>query len=144
MPLTDILKHTIKSLIRDCAFKHGYIPVERQTECLLRILISSAEKLNQPYYTERVKTDPLIQRVICDMVGPLCSCIQILIQMLAQRTCLAVPDKCQARCLRSRDSRIWPFRRQIQMRTPRQRPSAQRPVHLSAQRRGLSVLNQLY
>ena len=96
VPLADILKHAVKSLKRDCAFKHGYIPVEQQTECLVRILISSAEALGNEYYTERVKTDPLIQRVISDLVGRTCACVQILMLVLAQCTRLAVPDRCQA------------------------------------------------
>jgi hypothetical protein len=69
--LRSIIKYTIKSVIRDCAFKHGYIPVEQQTDCLVCILIMSAEKLNRLYYTERVKKDTLIQRVVCDLVGPI-------------------------------------------------------------------------
>ncbi|KAN0131210.1 hypothetical protein V8E53_010914 [Lactarius tabidus] len=67
--LKAILKHTIKCLTQDCAFKHGYIPVEQQTECLVRILHLSAEKMNRPYYTERVQKDSLLQRVICDLLN---------------------------------------------------------------------------
>ncbi|KAN0133851.1 hypothetical protein V8E53_008346 [Lactarius tabidus] len=51
------------------SFTHGYIPVEQQTECLVRILHLSAEKMNRPYYTERVQKDSLLQRVICDLLN---------------------------------------------------------------------------
>ncbi|KAN0129815.1 hypothetical protein V8E53_012287, partial [Lactarius tabidus] len=67
--LKAILKHTIKCLTQDCAFKHGYIPVEQQTECLVCILHLSAEKMNRPYYTEQVQKDSLLQRVICDLLN---------------------------------------------------------------------------
>ncbi|KAN0132479.1 hypothetical protein V8E53_009738 [Lactarius tabidus] len=66
--LKDILKHAIKCLIRDCAFKHGYIPVDSQTECLVRILVLSAKALDRPYYTEWVQKDTVIQGVVCDLL----------------------------------------------------------------------------
>jgi len=110
--LKAILKHTIKCLTRDCAFKHGYIPVERQTACLVRILDLSAEKMNRPYYTERVQKDPQLQRVICDLVGPPLPCIQMLTQAIAKRTRFTLPDKCQAGRGKSRDLGVRPFRQE--------------------------------
>ncbi|KAF8258062.1 hypothetical protein EI94DRAFT_1708359 [Lactarius quietus] len=65
--LKDILKHAIKCLTQDCAFKHGYIPIEKQTECLVRILSELAEDMNRPYYSVWVQRDSHIQRVLCDL-----------------------------------------------------------------------------
>ena len=76
MHLKDLLKYIVKCLIRDCAFKHGYIPVEQQTDCLVGILTLAAEKMNVPYYSERVLKDSIIQRVICNLVSPILSHIQ--------------------------------------------------------------------
>ncbi|KAF8260452.1 hypothetical protein EI94DRAFT_1811668 [Lactarius quietus] len=67
--LKAILKHAVKCVIRECAFMHGYMPVNQQTDILVNILISSAGKLNIPYYTEWVQKDTLIQRDVCDLVG---------------------------------------------------------------------------
>ena len=108
--LKDLLKYTVKCLTRDCAFKHRYIPVERQTDCLVGILTTAAEKMNVPYYTERVLNDDLIQRVICSLVGSLLPCAQILMQVVAKRACFILPERCQEGCHESRDSRVWPFR----------------------------------
>lgn len=82
--LKDILKHAIKCLIRDCAFKHGYIPVDSQTECLVRILVLLAKALDRPYYTERVQKDTVIQGVVCDLV---CLVVLSASKILIQSNC---------------------------------------------------------
>ena len=110
--LKAILKYAVKCLKRDCAFKHGYIPVEEQTDCLIRILTSAATKMNRPYYTERVQKDGLLQRIICDLVGTLLPHIQVLTQVTVICARFTLPDWCQAGRHASRDPRLWPFRRQ--------------------------------
>ncbi|KAF8267475.1 hypothetical protein EI94DRAFT_1700973 [Lactarius quietus] len=68
--LKDILKEAIRVLHRDCTFKHGYIPVDSQTDCLVHILIEAATKLNRGDYTLRAQTDAILQRMACDLVWP--------------------------------------------------------------------------
>ncbi|KAF8258351.1 hypothetical protein EI94DRAFT_1708075 [Lactarius quietus] len=69
VPLSAILKDYVKCLIRDCAFKHGYIPLDRQRDCLVRILIESAVKLDKGDYTLRCQKDPVLQGLVCDLLN---------------------------------------------------------------------------
>ena len=113
--LKAILKYAVKCLTQDCAFKHGYIPVEEQTDCLLCILTSAAAKMNRPYYSEWVQKDSLLQRVICDWVGPLFPRIQVLTQVVVNCARFTLPDQYQAGCHASHDTRKRTLKRQGRM-----------------------------
>ena len=128
--LKAILKYAVKCLTRDCAFKHGYIPVEEQTDCLLRILTSAAAKMNRPYYSERVQKDSLLQRVICDLVGPLFPRIQVLTQVVVNCARFTLPDQYQAGCHASRDTRIRTLERQGRTRMSSHEPAFQGHLYL--------------
>ncbi|KAF8259178.1 hypothetical protein EI94DRAFT_1813774 [Lactarius quietus] len=69
VPLLAILKDCVKCLIRDCAFKHGYIPLDCQRDCLVHILIESAVKLDKGDYTLRCQKDPVLQGLVCDLLN---------------------------------------------------------------------------
>ncbi|KAF8258700.1 hypothetical protein EI94DRAFT_1620474, partial [Lactarius quietus] len=66
--LKDILKEAIRVLHHDCSFKHRYIPVDSQTDCLVRILIKAATKLNRGDYTLRAQMDAILQRTASDLL----------------------------------------------------------------------------
>ncbi|KAF8257936.1 hypothetical protein EI94DRAFT_1816484 [Lactarius quietus] len=81
--LKDILKEAIRVLHRDCAFKHGYIPVDLQMDCLVRILVEAATKLNRGDYTLRAQTDAILQRMACDLLITRVSLYQTNIKCIA-------------------------------------------------------------
>ncbi|KAF8259732.1 hypothetical protein EI94DRAFT_1812844 [Lactarius quietus] len=66
--LKDILKEAIRVLHHNCTFKHGYIPVDSQMDCLIHILIEAATKLNRGDYTLRAQTDAILQRTASDLL----------------------------------------------------------------------------
>ncbi|KAH9164277.1 hypothetical protein EDB89DRAFT_1859379, partial [Lactarius sanguifluus] len=64
-----ILKEGMQSLLRYCAFRQGYIPVDAQTDHFIELLIKSATRLNKPHYGVRLQKDAFLQKEVCDLLS---------------------------------------------------------------------------
>ncbi|KAH8989510.1 hypothetical protein EDB86DRAFT_2831560 [Lactarius hatsudake] len=64
-----ILKEGMQALLRHCAFRQGYIPVDAQTDHFVELLIKSATRLNKPHYVLRLQKDTFLQKEVCDLLS---------------------------------------------------------------------------